>query len=156
VTKRIALFAAALLAGCASFEKKPPPEPAAPPPEEAAPPVEPETPAKPPPPPPVEPAKPPKQELPGRWSSTSVSGPGSAAVRRIDMEFRDGGAWHGWMILEKDGKEQSSTLDGTWSASGDTIAIVFADGRNQAWGFRWDGEALVLRDGEQELQLRRQ
>lgn len=148
--RAVAATLLALVAGCSSFEKKPPPEPAAPPPEEPAP-EEPK-----PAPPPVEPAKPPpRQELPGRWSSTSASGPGSAAVRRIEMEFKEGGAWHGWMVFDQDGKEQSSTLDGTWSASGDTIEVVFADGRKQAWKFRWEVETLVLRDGEQELKLAR-
>lgn len=152
------LVATLLLAGCASFEKKAPPEPAAPPPEE---PVAdggaPEPGAKPAEPPPAEPARPPEpsRELPGHWISTSASGPGSAGVRRVEMEFRDGGAWHGWIIFEQDGREKSEALDGTWALAGDKVSVRFEDGRDTAWTLRWETGTLVLREGEAELRLER-
>ncbi|MEK7470319.1 MAG: hypothetical protein AAB074_23360 [Planctomycetota bacterium] len=159
-----------LLAGCASFEKKPPPEAPEAPPEEAADPgpteakEEPAVPspappdpvvAKPPDPEPVAPAVPPRQELPGSWTSTSASGPGSAPVRRVDMEFSANGAWCGSMLLDVDGKKRFESLDGTWSLAEGRVSVKLSDGRERVWTIAWDGPALILRDGEAELRFRR-
>lgn len=176
MTRCVKFFAAALLlAGCASFEKKPPPEMGDAPPEEAVPPPEPANPpaepvkppevpveaakpatepAKPPDPEPVKPPAPPRQELPGSWTSTATSGPGSASVRRIDMEFISDGAWCGSMLLEIDGKKRFESLDGTWTLAEGKVTVKFSDGRERAWAISWDGATLVLRDGEAELRLR--
>ncbi|KAF0244633.1 MAG: hypothetical protein FD180_2359 [Planctomycetota bacterium] len=170
MTRCVKFLAAALLvAGCSSFEKKPPPEPPEAPPEETEPPPEPEPPpaepvepskppvepVKPPDPEPAKPPAPPRQELPGSWTSTTASGPGSASVRRVDMEFSADGAWCGSMLVEVDGKKRFESLDGTWSLSESKATVKLGDGRERAWAVSWDGATLILRDGDAELRLRR-
>lgn len=181
----VLLAAAVFAAGCASFEKKPPPSDmgAAPPEERVEP--EPETspdgsqpddappdtePAKPPEPPPAEPAKPPdpvpaepvkppeppKQEIPGSWTFTSAAGPGSAPVRHVDMEFGADGGWCGSMLVEVEGKRRFQALEGTWVLADGKVTVTFADGRARSWDVSWDGGTLILRDGEAELRLSRQ
>ncbi|MCE9581381.1 MAG: hypothetical protein K8T20_02575 [Planctomycetes bacterium] len=162
MTRRVitTLAAAALLAGCASFEKKAPPEPQSAPPEEPVSEPVPAEPAKPAeevakPPDSAKPPVPPRQELPGSWTSVSATGPGSAPVRRVEMEFGADGAWCGSMLLEIDGKKRFETLAGTWTAADGRIVVKLSDTRERKWSVSWDGATLVLRDGDAELRLER-
>lgn len=163
------LAAAALFAGCASFEKKPPPEDlgAAPPEEEVVPEPEP-APAEPVKPPDAEPAEavkppepakpadpPPNQELPGSWTFHAASGPGSAPVRHVDMEFGADGAWCGSMLVEVEGKKRFQALEGAWKLEEGKVTIKFSDGRERIWRASWEGAVLVLKEGEAELKLER-
>lgn len=100
-------------------------------------------------------AAPVRPGITGRWESTSVSGPASASVQSVQMLFEASGAFTATMLIQAEGRKRFASLSGTWVIEEKELTITLIDGRTRRWTVAWDGEALLLSDGEATVRLER-
>lgn len=155
-----AIVSTALLEGCAFLAPNPPPDIAEPPregspqtatPDNAATPVADVTPAD----PAAVESKPSERSIQGHWRSKSVTGPGSANVRSVELIFGEDGTLSGTMLIEAGGRKRFSCLEGTWREGQGRLAVTYSDGRARTWAVAWDEATLILKDGEGEMKMER-
>ena len=87
--------------------------------------------------------------LVGAWTTTSIRGPGSAWLRRIDVLFHADGRY----LAVADGEGVATLVSGRWTTAADAVTIA----RDGAGPLRFErsaeGAALILRSGGAELRL---
>jgi hypothetical protein len=89
--------------------------------------------------------------LVGAWASEAASGPGSATLRRVLMVFDAEGNFSGAAF----GGAKTSTIAGRYREMDGAIELVFGGEESRIWTSELDGDALILREGEGLIRLRR-